>query len=104
MRLIDAEKRMRLIDANKLCEDLLTRWELADKNKEDVIRQVMADIVTPIVVSQPTVDAVEVVRCKDCVHKCVCPLYGGSQFFCAYGEKGESDEQMDSSNRATTES
>lgn len=50
---------MRLIDADKLCEDLLTRWELADKNKEELIRRVMADIVTPIVVGQPTADAVE---------------------------------------------
>ena len=31
----------------------------------------------------------EVVRCKDCVHKYVCPMYGGSQFFCAYGEREE---------------
>jgi hypothetical protein len=39
------------------------------------------------------VDMVEVVRCKDCVHKDVpCPLYGGSQFFCAYGERKEEDE------------
>ena len=39
------------------------------------------------------VDIVEVVRCKDCVHKDVpCPLYGGSQFFCAYGERKEENE------------
>lgn len=39
------------------------------------------------------VDMVEVVRCKDCVHKDVpCPLYGGSQFFCAYGERKEDNE------------
>ena len=57
---------MRLIDADKLCEDIMTRWELADKNKEELIRRVMADIVTPIVVGQQTVDAVAVVRCKDC--------------------------------------
>lgn len=39
------------------------------------------------------VDMVEVVRCKDCVHKDVpCPLYGGSQFFCAYGERKEENE------------
>lgn len=47
---------MRLIDADKLCEDLLNRWSMADSRKEELIRQVMADIVTPIVVSQPTVN------------------------------------------------
>ena len=41
------------------------------------------------------VDMVEVVRCKDCVHKDVpCPLYGGSQFFCAYGERREENEML----------
>lgn len=34
-------------------------------------------------------EAVALVLCKDCVHKCVCPMYGGSQFFCAYGEREE---------------
>ena len=47
---------MRLIDADRLCEDLLNRWSMADSRKEELIRQVMADIVTPIVVSQPTVN------------------------------------------------
>lgn len=47
---------MRLIDADRLCEDLLNRWSIADTKKEELIRQVMADIVTPIVVSQPTVN------------------------------------------------
>ena len=47
---------MRLIDADRLCEDLLNRWNIADTRKEELIRQVMADIVTPIVVSQPTIE------------------------------------------------
>ena len=47
---------MRLIDADRLCEDLLNRWNIADARKEELIRQVMADVVTPIVVSQPTVN------------------------------------------------
>ena len=58
----------RLIDIDRLCNDLAKRWSIADKKKEDIIRAVMADVVTPIVVSQPTVDAVPVVRCKDCKH------------------------------------
>ena len=47
---------MRTIDADKLCTDLMERWDIADKQKEELIRQVMADIVTPIVVSQPTIE------------------------------------------------
>ena len=47
---------MRLIDVDKLCEDLLNRWSIADTRKEELIRQIMADIVTPIVVSQPTIN------------------------------------------------
>ena len=50
----------RLIDIDRLCNDLAKRWSIADKKKEDIIRAVMADVVTPIVVSQPTVDAVPV--------------------------------------------
>ena len=50
----------RLIDIDRLCNDLAKRWSIADKKKEDLIRAVMADVVTPIVVSQPTVDAVPV--------------------------------------------
>ena len=50
----------RLIDIDRLCDDLMERWSIADKKKEDTIRAVMADVVTPIVVSQPTVDAVPV--------------------------------------------
>ena len=56
----------RYIDADALCEALMTRWNTADKNAEKLISEVMADIVTPIVVNMPTADVVEVVRCKDC--------------------------------------
>lgn len=47
---------MKLIDADQLCEDLLNRWSIADTKEEELIRQVMADVVTPIVISQPTVE------------------------------------------------
>lgn len=50
---------MKLIDKDKLCEGLLNRWSMADRRKEELIRQVMADIVTPIVVSQPTIEPQE---------------------------------------------
>ena len=41
----------------------------------------------------PPVDAVEVVRCKDCIHykgmaECECvPECGGTMWFCAWGER-----------------
>ena len=47
---------MRAIDVDKLCTDLMERWNIEDKQKEELVRQVMADIVTPIVASQPTIE------------------------------------------------
>ena len=103
----------RLIDIDRLCNDLLKRWSIADKKKEDIIRAVMADVVTPIVVSQPTVDAVEVIRCRDCKHRptgtnrddlefpddkcpCKCEDYWYSwkpsdDWFCKNGERKDGD-------------
>lgn len=85
----------RLIDIDRLCNDLMERWNIADKKKEDLIRAVMADVVTPIVVSQPTVDAVEVVRCRECrwcnmgecEHKFGL-LVSNDENYCSYGESG----------------
>lgn len=59
---MDNEKR--LIDANSLYQRLNERandYALLDECTEQVIRDDME-----IVQEQPTVDAVEVVRCKDC--------------------------------------
>lgn len=56
---------MRLIDAGRLCEDLLNRWNIADTRKEELIRQVMADVVTPIVISQPTIEPQKWISCDE---------------------------------------
>lgn len=56
---------MKLIDADALCEDLMERWNLADKRKEELIRAVMADVVTPIVVSQPTIEQSRWIPCSE---------------------------------------
>ena len=45
----------RLIDADALCTDLLERWSVAETRKEELIKVVMADIVTPIIALQPTI-------------------------------------------------
>ena len=59
---------MRLIDADELCNRLLERWKTADKNKEELIKRLMADVVTPIVVGTPTVCDIDAIReCKQYV-------------------------------------
>lgn len=49
------EQHGRLVDVNLLCEDLIKRWDIADAAKEEMIKSIMAEIVTPIIVSQPTI-------------------------------------------------
>jgi len=66
----------------------------------------MADVVTPIVVSQPTVDAVEVVRCRDCKYALMtvkgeckyCDIwfpdeaeYMDGDYYCASGERKDGE-------------
>ena len=84
----------RLIDADVMLE------ELKDKNVV-IAQQNIADWID----EQPTVDAVEVVRCKDCGHKHInhfakecrivyCVLHGMSKHpddFCSYGERRDGD-------------
>ena len=49
------DKHGRLVDVDALCEDLLERWSVAEKRKEELIKAVMADVVTPIIACQPTI-------------------------------------------------
>ena len=85
---------MRLIDADEMKEELKDKdVVLAKHNIEDWIDE------------QPTVDAVPVVRCKDCRHKHVndfskesmiiyCPInYTVKRYddFCSYGERRDGD-------------
>ena len=99
---------MRLIDADKLKKEVLM-WMPSDPcgiaEKE---RPIETDIVVSLMMEiedAPTIDAVEVVRCKDCKHAHM--TYGGEckycdkweedgealyldgDFFCAYGERRE---------------
>lgn len=77
---------MRLIDADRI----VYSWHIdADGEEHDGVT--LESIIDKI----PTVDAVEVVRCKDCKHnhlddmvwKCPFGLPGGENFFCGYGSK-----------------
>ena len=60
-------------------------------------------LVTDLFLSLPDLDAVPVVRCKDCKHKYIenmtwhCPfgLMGGEDFFCGYGSLGRAERRSD---------
>ena len=56
---------MRLIDREALCQDLLNRWNVADEKEEEEIQNVMADVVTPIVFSQPTIELPSWIPCSE---------------------------------------
>ena len=79
----------RYIDADKLKRHIV----------EDPYRMIDDVVYADDIDNAPTVDAVEVVRCKDCRHSETCPdmvlwcnennrlIYG--EAFCSYGERKE---------------
>ena len=80
---------MRLIDADRLSEAIYDNvsapYEEAVWAKEDCLAEIEA---------APTVDAVEVVRCRDCKYhnKPTCPMrlsfnWTEDDDFCSYGER-----------------
>ena len=79
--------------------DLIKREELLDYLRTipiDLGYREMEDVVT-FVEKMKSVNAVEVVRCKDCIHykgmaECECvPECGGTMWFCAWGERKTND-------------
>ncbi len=94
---------MRLIDVDALGEMLEARMQkCAEAGKLDVARDY--NFVLSVIDSAPTVDAVEVVRCKDCAKRntAKCSMrYGGSfkvqirweadNDFCSWGERKTDD-------------
>ena len=88
---------MRLIDADALLDEFLKRYTEMERNRNLVfaaceIKQDFADMVSNF---QP-VDAVEVVRCKDCIYSyddlcCTCSPYVDCivqpEFYCADGKR-----------------
>ena len=95
------ESEKRLIDANAFLKDILT-----DGIGKTIIEYSESDI-GYMIRKRPTVDAVEVVRCRECkhhyweqepchgksVHYCKLPHMRGvevfKEFFCYYGERKE---------------
>ena len=64
---------MRLIDAEALDEKMLKRLEelrTIDKSLNRHYSDAFVEAIAIFVRSAPTIDAVEVVRCKDCKYKC----------------------------------
>jgi len=51
---------MRYIDADKLANDIYRAWELWEKKGEDCY--IFAEVITPILVGQPTADVKPVVK------------------------------------------
>lgn len=86
----------RLIDADALADELAV---LLERNTK-LIDEWLANLIEDAVDDAPTVDAVEVVRCKECIHYYADPWgYGNCVFeggvsrrtkesdFCSWGER-----------------
>ena len=73
----------RFIDADRVLEIVYERG-IAHPNAYYLTNYAMA-----ILQEAPTVDAVEVVRCKDCVSHNICKFeqFQGLNGFCSYGER-----------------
>ncbi len=95
---------MRLIDADVLGR-YLNDWQLSNATNECEVEYSLIETFMHILDTQPTIDAVPVVRCKDCIHRrttgrppfvvFVCSHNKGlgdnvkDDDFCSYGEKRE---------------
>ena len=90
---------VRLIDANEVERKLriaISSWWCDSNSNAPVIARAMQDAMQRVIYA-PTVDAVEVVRCKDCghYHENVCPIWCYTETkpddFCSYGEGREGE-------------
>ena len=86
-----------LISANALKESIITeRNYITPDNAHDIGMCNGLSLAHALVLIAPTVDAVEVVRCKDCKHyksiTCSCGCHCVSDnWYCADGERKEND-------------
>lgn len=105
----------RLIDANALRKRMFSYYSCVDENSskkyykgETLMSYEVADMIEDCIDNAPTVEAVEVVRCKDCkcwtecesslLGKVMCCTGQGSAYiqkaeddFCSYGERREGE-------------
>ena len=95
---------MRLIDANKVVKDIISErdkipYELVSENPFKHGNSMRGGIRKALrcIEQAPTVDAVPVVRCRECKHHHDCGTHfcdalgmdcpDDSEFFCSYGER-----------------
>ena len=81
---------MRLIDVDEAIINFGFEWDDIPPTREEFVR---------FLKKQPTVDAVPVVRCRECKHHHDCETHfcdalgmdcpDDSEFFCSYGERKE---------------
>ena len=102
---------MRLIDADKMATDELAafisaQWKITDATKRD-INSIVHEKIQRLIADTPTVeDAVQIVRCKDCIHFedakvnakgfLICLNTGmdiWDECYCAHGERTDSDSK-----------
>ena len=111
------EKEKRLIDAKdfdlrvsqKKMSEVFPNWKELPKEVQDAVCK-HGEYIHMLLETQLTVDAVEVVRCKDCKYQCTesCPTYyedrmtyrdswslDGDNDFCSYGERKDNDRKTD---------
>lgn len=79
---------MRLIDAEALINEWNGLIKLMATNSDGVVPVDFGAVIEAIS-KAPTIDAVEVVRCKDCRSHNMCNFeqYQGLDGFCSYGER-----------------
>ena len=104
VRLIDADALKKIFEEHKTL--FVDGWggfsNLPPKEKArvDELDNCIADVM-----NATTIDAVEVVRCKDCKNRdgCLCPMYDYGEFpwlptsddgFCSFGEKNTNTEEV----------
>lgn len=92
--------RKRLADVDRLINSIqlsIASWSRDCNSNAPVIVRTYKEVLSRLE-NTPVVDAVEVVRCKDCIHgtvigerKCKCDLFGvrwlHTEAYCAYGER-----------------
>ena len=76
----------RYIDADALRESLKDWFASFDWDDGEIEKHTIATVIRTVD-SQPTADAVEVVRCKDCTRQMIC--FHSDDYFCADGERRE---------------
>ena len=76
---------IRLIDADELRKDILDLPNCYNGYSDAYDKACIIDMID----EQPTVDAVEVVRCKDCRKWCIC--HHSDDYYCADAERKEDE-------------